>query len=46
MTTEELVAAGVLPSEENVPPSTSNPTAEVVRESSSREDGEIIWDQF
>jgi hypothetical protein len=46
MTIKELASAGVPPSEENAPPSKSDPAAEVVRESGSREDGEIVWKQI
>jgi hypothetical protein len=41
MTSEELIEAGVPQAVENVPQSMTSQTTEVVRESSSREDGEI-----
>jgi hypothetical protein len=41
MTSEELVAAGVPPTEGNIPSSANDPVAETIGDSSSREDGEI-----
>jgi hypothetical protein len=41
MTSEELAAAGVPRIEENTPPSTNDPAVEAIRDSCSREDGEI-----
>jgi hypothetical protein len=41
MTSEELAAVGVPPIGETAPPSTNDPVAEAVRDSNSREDGEI-----
>jgi hypothetical protein len=40
-TSEELVAADVLPTGENAPSSTNDPATEAVRDSGSREDEEI-----
>jgi hypothetical protein len=41
MTSEELAAAGVLPTEGNAPSSRNDPIAKTIRDSNSREDGEI-----
>jgi Na+/citrate or Na+/malate symporter len=41
MSSEELAAAGVPPTEGNAPSSTNDPAAKTIRDSSSCEDGEI-----
>jgi hypothetical protein len=41
MTSEELASTGVPPTGENAPSSTNDPAAEAIRDSGSREDGEI-----